>query len=31
MKAMRLRILKAKELVIQGVKAKPKILVEEDV
>ena len=30
-KATKLRILRAKELIIKGVKAKPKILAEEDV
>ena len=30
-KVIRLRILKVTELIIKGVKAKPKILVEEDV
>ena len=30
-KAIKLKISKAKELIIKGVKAKPKILVEEDV
>ena len=31
MEAMRLRTLRAKELIIKGIKAKLKILVEEDV
>jgi hypothetical protein len=31
MEAIRLRTLRAKELIIKGVKAKPKILVKEDV
>ena len=31
MEAIRLRILKAKELIIKGVKAKLKILTEEDI
>ena len=31
MEAIRLRILRVKELIIKGVKAKLKILVEEDV
>ena len=31
MEAMKLRILKAKELIIGGVKAKLKILVEKDI
>ena len=29
--AIKLRILKAKKLIIKGVKAKPKILAEEDI
>ena len=31
MEAIRLRILKVKELIVKGVKAKPKILVKEDI
>ena len=31
MKAIKLRILKAKEPTVKGVKAKPKILVKEDI
>ena len=31
MEAIRLRTLKAKELIIKGIQAKPKILVEEDI
>ena len=31
MEAMRLRTLRAKELIVKGVKAKPKILAKEDV
>ena len=31
MEATRLRTLRAKELIVKGVKAKPKILVEEDI
>ena len=31
MEAIKSRILKAKELIVKGVKAKPKISVEEDV
>ena len=31
MEVIKLRILKAKELVIKGVEAKPKILVKEDI
>ena len=31
MEAMKLRILKAKELIVKGAEAKPKILVEEDI
>ena len=31
MEAMKLRILRAKELIVKGVEAKPKILIEEDV
>ena len=31
MKAIKLRILRAKELIIKGVEAKPKILAEEDI
>ena len=30
-KAIKLRTLKAKELIVKGVKAKPKILVKEDI
>ena len=30
-KAIKLRILKVKELVVKGAEAKPKILVEEDI
>ena len=30
-KAIRLRTLKVKELIIKGVKAKPKILIKEDI
>jgi hypothetical protein len=31
MKAIKVRISRAKELIIKGVKAKPKILAEEDI
>ena len=31
MEAIKSKILKAKELVVKGAKAKPKILVEEDI
>ena len=31
MEVIRLRTLRAKELIVKGVKAKPKILVEEDI
>ena len=31
MEAMRLKILKAKELIVEGVETKPRILVEEDI
>ena len=31
MEAIRLRILRVKELIVKGAKAKPKILVEEDI
>ena len=31
MEAIRLRTLKAKELIVRGIKAKPKILIEKDV
>ena len=31
MEAIKLRTLKAKELTVKGVKAKPKILAEEDI
>ena len=31
MEAITLRILRAEELIIKGVKAKPKILTEEDI
>ena len=31
MEAIKLRILRVKELTVKGVKAKPKILVEEDI
>ena len=31
MEAIRLRTLKAKELTVKGVEAKPKILIEEDI
>ena len=31
MEAIRLRTLRAKELTVKGVKAKPKILVEKDI
>ena len=31
MEATRLKTLKAKKLIVKGVKAKPKILIEEDI
>ena len=31
MEAIKSKILKAKELVVKGAKAKPKILIEEDI
>ena len=31
MEAIRLRILRAKKLTVKGIKAKPKILIEEDI
>ena len=31
MEAIRLRILKVKELIVKGAEAKPKILIEEDI
>ena len=31
MEAIRLRTLRAKELIVKGVQAKPKILAEEDI
>ena len=31
MEAIKLRILRAKELIVRGVQAKPKILAEEDI
>ena len=31
MKAIKSRILRAKELIVKGAKAKPKILAEEDI
>ena len=31
MEAIRLRTLRAKELIVKGVKAKPKILIKEDI
>ena len=31
MEVMKSRILKAKELIVKGVEAKPKILIEEDI
>ena len=31
MEAIRLRTLRAKKLIVKGVKAKPKILIEEDI
>ena len=31
MEATKLRILRAKELIVKGIKAKPKILAEEDI